>query len=152
MAWAEGDVLIDAAIFAEGDLAFSAAIKIVEDGPGHAAPGEGAEICDADHTGRGDGAGGLSHSVMAVAGAINRSAEKLVSEQGVSPQRLRPRFKATHLPQRGSAAPPKKSNIEFFSRLLKQVDGITDKNQARNLRHAREPRLHLNWMSKTRVP
>jgi len=26
MAWAEGDVLIDAAIFAEGDLAFGSAI------------------------------------------------------------------------------------------------------------------------------
>ena len=66
MAGAEGDVLIDAAIFAEGDLAFGAAIKVVEDGPGHAALGEGAEIRDADHAGRSNGAGRLSHSVMAV--------------------------------------------------------------------------------------
>jgi hypothetical protein len=72
MAGTEGDVLIDAAIFAEGDLAFGSAVQVVEDGPGHAALGEGAEICDADHAGRGDGAGGLSHSVMAVSGAINR--------------------------------------------------------------------------------
>jgi len=82
MARAEGDVLIDAAIFAEGDLAFGAAIKVVEDGPGHAATGEGAEICDADYAGRGDGAGGSSHSVM--------------------------------------------------SSSLKQIDGITDENRARN--------------------
>jgi len=65
VARAEGDVLIDAAIFAEGDLAFGAAIEIVEDSPGHAALGEGAEIRDADYAGRGDGAGGLSHSLMA---------------------------------------------------------------------------------------
>ena len=68
MAGAEGDVLIDAAIFAEGDLAFGAAIKVIEDRSGHAALGEGAEIRDADHAGRGDGAGGSSHSVMAVPG------------------------------------------------------------------------------------
>ena len=70
MAGAEGDVLIDAAIFAEGDLAFGAAIEVVEDGPGHAALGDGAEIRDADHAGRGDGAGGSSHSVMAVPGVV----------------------------------------------------------------------------------
>jgi hypothetical protein len=70
MARAESDVLIDAAIFAEGDLAFGAAIKVVEDGPGHAALGEGAEIRDADHSGRGDGAGGSSHSMMAVSGVV----------------------------------------------------------------------------------
>jgi len=51
MARAECDVLIDAAIFAEGDLAFGAAIEVVEDGPGHTALREGAEICDADHSG-----------------------------------------------------------------------------------------------------
>jgi hypothetical protein len=62
MAGTEGDVLIDAAIFAEGDLAFGAAIKVVEDGPRYAALGEGAEIRDADYAGRGDGAGGLCHS------------------------------------------------------------------------------------------
>jgi hypothetical protein len=54
MAGAEGDILIDAAIFAECDLAFGATIEIVEDGPGYAALGEGAEICDADYAGRGD--------------------------------------------------------------------------------------------------
>jgi hypothetical protein len=42
MAGTEGDVLIDSAIFAEGDLAFGAAVEIVEDCPGHAPPGEGA--------------------------------------------------------------------------------------------------------------
>jgi len=51
MARAEGDVLIDAAIFAESDFAFGAAIEIVEDGPGHAALGEGAEIRNADYAG-----------------------------------------------------------------------------------------------------
>src|SRR5450631_78719 len=61
MAWAESDVLVDAAIFAEGDLAFSTAIEVVEDGPGNAAPGDVAQICDADHARRGDGAGGSSH-------------------------------------------------------------------------------------------
>jgi hypothetical protein len=64
----EGNALIHAAIFAEGDFAFGAAIKVVEDGPGHAVPGEIAEIRDADHAGRGDGAGGSSHSVMPVSG------------------------------------------------------------------------------------
>jgi hypothetical protein len=64
MAGAESDVVIHAAIFAEGDLAFGAAVEVVEDGPGHAAPGEVAEVCDADYAGRGDGAGGWSHSVM----------------------------------------------------------------------------------------
>jgi len=73
MAGAEGDVLIDAAIFAECDLAFGAAIKVVEDGPGYAAPGEDAEISDADYAGRGDGAGRLSHSVMAVLGVFNKA-------------------------------------------------------------------------------
>src|SRR6202795_95288 len=69
MARSEGDVLIDAAIFAECDLAFGAAIKVVEEAPGHAGWGGGAEICDADHAGRGDGAGGSSHSVMSVMGS-----------------------------------------------------------------------------------
>jgi hypothetical protein len=54
MAGAEGDIVIHSAIFAERDLAFGAAIEIVEDGPGHAALGEGAEICNADYAGRGD--------------------------------------------------------------------------------------------------
>jgi hypothetical protein len=54
MARAEGDVLIDAAIFAECDLAFGAAVEIVEHGARHSALGEGAEICDADYAGRGD--------------------------------------------------------------------------------------------------
>ena len=53
----EGNVVIDAAIFAQGDLAFGAAIKVIEDGLGHAALGDGAEIGDADDAGRGDGAG-----------------------------------------------------------------------------------------------
>jgi len=70
MARSEGDVLIDAAIFSECNLAFGAAIKVVENGPGHAALGEGAKIRDADHSGRGDGARGSSHSMMAVSGVV----------------------------------------------------------------------------------
>jgi hypothetical protein len=40
MARTEGDVLIHPAVFAECDLAFGSSIKVVEDGPGHAALGE----------------------------------------------------------------------------------------------------------------
>ena len=54
----EGDVLIDAAIFAEGDFAFGAAIEVIEDGCGHAALGDGSEISDADDARRGDGTRG----------------------------------------------------------------------------------------------
>jgi len=70
VARAEGDVVVHAAIFAEGDLTFGAAIEVIKNRPGHAALGQGAEICDADHAGRGDGAGGSSHSVMAVPGVV----------------------------------------------------------------------------------
>jgi hypothetical protein len=62
VAGTEGDVLIDAAIFAEGDLAFGAAIKVIEDGFGHAALGDGSEISDADDARRGDGTGGWRHA------------------------------------------------------------------------------------------
>jgi len=135
MAGTEGDILIDAAILAEGDLAFGAAIEIVEDGPGHAAPSEGAEIRDADHSGRGDGAGGSSHSVMAVPGVVNRPwknwflsrACHLSGRSRTSKQRIYRSAEALRHP---------KLNTEFFSRLLKHVDGITDENQARNFRHA----------------
>ena len=58
----EGEVLIDAATFAEGDLAFGAAIEVIEDGLGHAALGDGAEISDADYARRGDGTGGWRHA------------------------------------------------------------------------------------------
>src|SRR5258708_2117877 len=75
MAGAEGDVFIDAAIFSECDLAFGAAIEIVEDRPGHTALGEGAKICDADHAGRGGGAGGSGHSVMSVPRVVSRPPE-----------------------------------------------------------------------------
>jgi hypothetical protein len=51
----EGDVLIDAAILAEGDFAFGAAIEVIEDGAGHATLSDGAEISDADNARRGDG-------------------------------------------------------------------------------------------------
>ena len=68
MARAKSDVLVHTAIFAEGDFAFGAAIKVVEYSPGHAAFGDGTEVCDADHVGRGDGAGRLSHSVTPVSG------------------------------------------------------------------------------------
>jgi hypothetical protein len=53
----EGEVLIDAATFAEGDLAFCATIEVIEDGFGHAALGDGSEISDADDARRGDGTG-----------------------------------------------------------------------------------------------
>ena len=69
----EGDVLIDAAIFAEGNLAFGAAIKVIEDGFGHAALGDGSEICDADHARRGDGTGGSSHFCYTKSGFVNRN-------------------------------------------------------------------------------
>jgi hypothetical protein len=68
MARAKSNVLVHTAIFAEGDFAFGAAIKVVEDGSGNAAFGDGAEVCDADHVGRGDGAGRSSHSVTPVSG------------------------------------------------------------------------------------
>jgi hypothetical protein len=58
MTRAEGDVLIYAAILAEGDFAFGAAIEVIEDGAGHAALGDGAEISDADDARRGHGLGG----------------------------------------------------------------------------------------------
>ncbi len=57
----EGDVLIDAAIFAEGNLAFGATIKVIEDGFGYAPLGDGSEISDADYARRGDGTGRSSH-------------------------------------------------------------------------------------------
>jgi hypothetical protein len=61
VAWAESYVLIDAAILAESHLAFGAAIKVIEDGPGYAALGNGPEICDAHYAWRGDGTGSSSH-------------------------------------------------------------------------------------------
>jgi hypothetical protein len=54
----EGDVLIDAAILAEGHLTVSASIKVVENGPGNATLGDGTEISDADDARRGDGTRG----------------------------------------------------------------------------------------------
>jgi hypothetical protein len=54
MAGAESDVLIDAAIFAKSDLAFGAAVEVIKNRSGHAALGEGAEVCNADYAGRGD--------------------------------------------------------------------------------------------------
>jgi hypothetical protein len=54
----EGDVLIDAAILAEGHLTIGAAIKVVEYGLRHAPLGDGSEISDADNTRRGDGTRG----------------------------------------------------------------------------------------------
>ena len=43
VARAEGDVLIDAGVFAQGDFAFGAAIEVIEDGGGDAAFGDGTE-------------------------------------------------------------------------------------------------------------
>jgi len=61
MARAEGDVLIDAAIFAEGNLAFGTAIEVIEDRSGHAPLGDGSKISDADYARRGDGTGRSRH-------------------------------------------------------------------------------------------
>jgi hypothetical protein len=58
----EGEVLIDAATFAEGDFAFGAAVEVIEDGFGHAPLGDGSEISDADDARRGDGTGGWRHA------------------------------------------------------------------------------------------
>jgi hypothetical protein len=69
MAGTEGDVVIDAAIFAEGHLTFGAAIKVIEDRTGHPALGDGAEIRDADNARRGDGSGRLSHFGYTKAGS-----------------------------------------------------------------------------------
>jgi hypothetical protein len=57
----KGDILIDAAIFAERNLAFGAAIEVIEDRSGQAALGEGPKISDADDARRGDGTGRSSH-------------------------------------------------------------------------------------------
>jgi len=54
----EGDVLIDAAILAEGHLTIGAAIKVVEYGLGYTPLGDGSEISDADNVRRGDGTRG----------------------------------------------------------------------------------------------
>jgi hypothetical protein len=62
VAGTEGEVLVDAAIFVEGDFAFCAAIEVIEDRFGHAALGDGAEISDADDARRGDGTGGWRHA------------------------------------------------------------------------------------------
>jgi hypothetical protein len=57
----EGDVLIDAAIFAERYFAFGATIKVIEDGFGNAPLGDSSEISDADYVRGGDGTGRSSH-------------------------------------------------------------------------------------------
>jgi hypothetical protein len=57
----EGDVVIDTAVFAEGNLPFGAAIKVIEDGFGQAALGDGSEISDGDDARRGDGTSRSSH-------------------------------------------------------------------------------------------
>jgi len=58
----EGEVLIDAAILVEGDFAFCAAVEVIENGFGHAALGDSAEVSDADYARRGDGTGGWRHA------------------------------------------------------------------------------------------
>ena len=62
VAGAEGDVLIDAGVFAQGDFAFGTAIEVIEDGSGDAALGDGAEIGDADDARRADGTGRWRHA------------------------------------------------------------------------------------------
>ena len=64
MAGTEGDVLIDAAVLAEGNLAFGSAVELIKNRPRQATLGEGAEIRDVDDVGRGDGARGWSHALM----------------------------------------------------------------------------------------
>jgi hypothetical protein len=54
----EGNVLIDAAVFAEGHFTIGAAIEVIEDGAGHATLSDGAEISDADDARGGDGTRG----------------------------------------------------------------------------------------------
>jgi hypothetical protein len=44
VARAEGNVLIHAAIFAEGNFALGASVEVIEDGFGHTALGDGAEV------------------------------------------------------------------------------------------------------------
>jgi hypothetical protein len=54
VAGTEGNVLINAAILAQSDFTFGAAIEVIEDGAGHATLGDASEIPDADHARRGD--------------------------------------------------------------------------------------------------
>jgi hypothetical protein len=70
----ESDVVIDAAVLAEGHLVFGATIKVIEDGFGHAALGDGPEISDADDARRGNGTGRSSHFCLLYQGGelVNR--------------------------------------------------------------------------------
>jgi hypothetical protein len=68
MARTKGDVLIHATVFAQRNLAFGAAVKIVEDGPGHTSLGEGTEVRYADYARRSDRLGISSHSLVATSG------------------------------------------------------------------------------------
>src|SRR6202034_1509245 len=58
MARTERHVFIDPATLAQRNLALSAAVKVIEDRSRHAAFCDRAEISNADHAGRSDGAGG----------------------------------------------------------------------------------------------
>src|SRR5260370_27968605 len=48
MARAEGDVVVDTAIFAEGELTLGAALEVIKNSPGHSALLPHAQICDDD--------------------------------------------------------------------------------------------------------
>jgi hypothetical protein len=52
MARAESDVVEDPAVFAQRDLAVSAAIQVIKNRPGESAASEGPEIVDTDDAGR----------------------------------------------------------------------------------------------------
>jgi hypothetical protein len=70
----KGDILIEAAILAKGDLAFGATIKVIEDGIGQTALCDGPEISDADDARRSDGTGRSSHLFLYYQGGefVNR--------------------------------------------------------------------------------
>jgi len=52
VAWAEGDVVEDAAVLAERHFSVGASVKVIEDRPGKAATSQGPEIAYTDDMGR----------------------------------------------------------------------------------------------------
>jgi hypothetical protein len=77
----EGDVLKDAAIFAEGDFAFGSAIEVIEDRFGDTALGDGAEVCDADYARRSDRALGSSHGAIPRVGSLLKQGDIITDEK-----------------------------------------------------------------------